>query len=611
LFACFLAACASGTLHAQQPPPPPIPTPRPAAAPDTAPADSASRATRAGKARTDTLKTPTARPYTPRSTEIGANRWHWNKDQLFASGALTLGELLAIIPGVTLLSTGFILAPQVAAWYGDVGHVRIYVDGIEIDPIGVRNGGVSDLAMQPVWALEDVLAERSAGELRVHLRTYRVERTTPMTRTDVLTGSENINLYRGYFGKRQFNGAVLQFAGQQFSTVSNGGLDGDALGAMARLGWARGSWSFDATLLRQGATRNAGTRFLATNPQLNAMPALSGSESMAYLRAAWRDPELDGPWAQVIASTLSASTTHSAPSQSGAVLPVTPGTATDSVDTTAVRSQYVLAAGITRWGLRLSTTDRIRSIGGKAHVSPGARAEFDSRLLTLSAFGEQGVDSTTRTDLLARFTPLSWFNVGGSVSRAAPKNAALGPVFAASRLEAALKWRDRWVSAGVVTRSASRLAAPVELDTALRAVNAPAATGTTFSLRGPVALGWALDVDVVNWDAAGPYRPQTQARTRLWFESSFLGRFPRGNFHVLAAGTYDYRSTTPVPLGTNPVGQSAGAAGVYSTLLEIRIGSAVISWQNRNMVGLPYETFPGYIMPRLTNVYGLRWNFWN
>ena len=605
---CFVAACASGNLVAQQPPPPPAP--RPAVA-DSTPADSASRAARAAKARADTIKTPTAKPYTPHSAEIGANRWHWNKDQLFASGALTLGELLALIPGVTLLSTGFILAPQVAAWYGDVGHVRIYVDGIELDPIGVRNGGVSDLAMQPVWALEDVAAERSAGELRVHLRTFRVERTTPMTRTDVLTGSENINLYRGYFGKRQDNGAVLQFAGQQFSTLSRGGLDGDALGAMARVGWARGNWSIDATLLRQGATRNAGARFLATNPQLNAMPPLSGSESMAYIRAAWRDPEVDGPWLQAMAATLSASTTHSVSNQSG-VLPVSSGTAAiDSVDTTAVRSQYVLAGGITRSGLRLSTTDRIRSIGGKAYLSPGVRAEFESRLLTLSAFGERGVDSTTRTDLVARFGPFSWFNVGGSISRAAPKNGSLGAAVTASRLEAGLRWHDRWLTAGVVTRSASRLVAPIELDTAQRAVDAPAATGTSVSVRGPIALGWVLDVDLVNWDAPGPYRPQTQARTRLSFESSFLGRFPRGNFHLLAAGTYDYRSTTPVPLGTNPAGQFAAAAGVYSTLLEIRIGSAVISWQNRNIVGLPYETFPGYIMPRLTNVYGLRWDFWN
>ncbi|MFI5245995.1 MAG: Plug domain-containing protein, partial [Gemmatimonadales bacterium] len=118
----------------------------------------------------DTIKTPIARPYTPRSTEIGANGWHWDRDQMFASGAMTLSDLLASVPGVTLMTTGFLLAPQVAAYYGDPGRVRIYLDGVELDPLNPRNGGIPDLAMVPLWALEDVKAERAAGELRVHLR---------------------------------------------------------------------------------------------------------------------------------------------------------------------------------------------------------------------------------------------------------------------------------------------------------------------------------------------------------------------------------------------------------------------------------------------------------
>jgi hypothetical protein len=581
----------------------------PPAADSLAP-DSAARAARPVKVQRDTIKTPTARPYVPRSAEIGSNRWHWTKDEIFASGALTLGELLAAVPGVTLLSTGFILAPQAIAYYGDPGHVRIFVDGVELDAVNVRNGGITDFTVPPFWALEDVVAERGAGELRVHLRSWRVERTTPYTRADVLTGSENLNLYRGLFGKRLDNGGVLQFAGQQFSTISRGGLDGDALGAMGRVGWARGSWSVDGTLLRKGSTRNAGARFLTSTPQLNVMPPFKGSESVAYLRAAWRDPESDGPWAQLIAATLSAAEDNKPSSQSGGVVPVTtPG---DSVDTTASRSQYVLAAGLTRWGVRLSSSNRIRSIRGKSYFSPGARAEFNTRLLMVSAFAERGVDSTTRTDALARFAPFSWLNVGAALSRTAPKDASLGPATVDSRLEAGLRWRDRWVTAGIVTRSARRLAPPIELDTALRAVDAPATTGTVVSFRGPLALGWSLETDFMSWDAAGSYRPQTQARTRLWFESSFLDKFPRGTFHVLASGTLDYRTTTLVPLGTDPYGQSAGPSSIYSTLLEIRIGTAVISWQARNIMGsIIYETYPGYVMPIRTNIYGLRWEFWN
>jgi hypothetical protein len=355
-------------------------------------------------------------------------------------------------------------------------------------------------------------------------------------------------------------------------------------------------------------TRAVGTRYRLAVPQVNALPPFKGSEALAYLRAAWRDPEANGPWAQLIASTTSAGE-NGRSSTSGTTVPTT--TTADTADTTASRAQYVVAAGITRWGLRLSTTNRLRSIGGKSHVSPGARVEYASRLLTVSAFGERAVDSTTRTDVQARLAPFSWVNFGASFSRSAPRTVAIGVPFTASRFEGGLKWHDRWVSGGVVTRGATVLAPPVELDTTLRAVATPQVTGTFAAFHGPLLAGWQLDADFTSWNSAGAYRPQTQTRTRLYFESSFLGRFKPGVFHLLASATHEYRSTTYVPLGTNPVGQSTKGASAISTLLEIRIASAVISWQYRNATGTPYETYPGYLMPRLVSVYGVRWEFWN
>jgi hypothetical protein len=53
------------------------------------------------------------------------------------------------------------------------------------------------------------------------------------------------------------------------------------------------------------------------------------------------------------------------------------------------------------------------------------------------------------------------------------------------------------------------------------------------------------------------------------------------------------------------------AARVYSTLLEVRIKSATIAWEFRNPDGARYETVPGYQMPRLINLYGVRWRFTN
>lgn len=576
-----------------------------------APIDSAIADSLRKKPPRDTIKTPTARPYTPRSTEVGANGSHWTRDEMFESGAFTLGELLSRVPGVTMFQTGFILAPQVAGFYGDPARLRLFVDGVEMDAINPRNGGVSDLAMTPLWLLEDVQVERTASEMRVHMRTWRVQNTTASTRADIMTGSENLNLYRGWYGKRFDNGAVLQLGGQQHSTVSQGGMDGDALGGFFRVGWARGDWDVDGTFIRQGANRNPGARFLQTTPVRDAMPPFRGNEGLSYLRLAWRDPQVDGPWMQFIAAALSANKTTNSSASATSLGSTTTAAAADSVDTLTFRAQYTLAAGITRWGVRLSTTNRLRSVRGKAIFAPGARAEYDWRKFNFSAYAEQGVDSTLRTDANVRMVPFSWLNIGAAISRTAPKNLASGLSYTGTRLEGALHWRDRWISAGLVSEGARTLAPPIELDTVLRTVSTAAATGTIFGLRGPLGRGWQLDMNVIHWNAAGPYRPQTQTRTRVFFESGFLGRFPRNNFHLLVSGTHEYRSTTYVPLGVNPIGQTTPGSSVISTLLEIRIASAVISWQYRNVVGTIYETYPGYVMPRLTNIYGVRWEFWN
>jgi hypothetical protein len=48
-----------------------------------------------------------------------------------------------------------------------------------------------------------------------------------------------------------------------------------------------------------------------------------------------------------------------------------------------------------------------------------------------------------------------------------------------------------------------------------------------------------------------------------------------------------------------------------STLLQVRILTAEIFWNFRNILGERYSQIPGYRLPRLTNIYGVRWEFWN
>jgi len=181
------------------------------------------------RVKIDSIKAPIGRFADPLTYEVGP-QYEWNRAQLFATGALTLVDLLDRIPGITTFRSGWLATPQTATFNGDFRRVRLFYDGIEIDNLDNTTGGVIDLSTIQIWTLEHLSIERSASEVRIYMRTWRVDNTDPSTRVDVATGNEDTNLYRGFYGKRYNNGGVLQLAGQQYGVAStrNAG-SGDAL----------------------------------------------------------------------------------------------------------------------------------------------------------------------------------------------------------------------------------------------------------------------------------------------------------------------------------------------------------------------------------------------
>jgi hypothetical protein len=554
----------------------------------------------------DTIKTALAAAHVPApiGARIGPQRW--NREALFAAGALTLGELIAQVPGATLMTGGFILAPTLVAWHGDPGAVRLIIDGIERDDLDPRNGGVTDFAQVPLWVFEEISLEETAGELRVHARTWRVDRTTASTRTDVLTGSENLNLFRGFFGKRSASGVAIQLAAQQVSTTSAEGMDGDGLGAFARLGWAAGNWSFDATGIRQGINRTPGNRNRLQGTFVNdAVPALRGSSSLGYLRAAWRQPDATGLWAQVTAASTVFKETDPASSSSISV----PAISSDSGDTTASQAQYVASAGFNTGGLRLTGHMRGVSRAGGFEFVPLARAEYAMRQLLVAGSVGRRAGGAATWDARAQIAPFTWLRASATAGMT-PPSASTTSRFSSSA-DVAVNLFGAWASVGARRVGPGSVLAPVEIDSTAAGAELIEATALAASVNAPIWRGWHAQTDVTIWSAAESFRPQRQARSRLWFESNFLKQFPNGNFHVLAALNHDYRSQFYVPKAGDTAGQSTPAFSVFGTLLEIRISNAVISWDYRNMAGFNFETYPGYLMPRITNVYGIRWQFWN
>lgn len=559
----------------------------------------------------DTIKPALAHSELP--TDVGiARKYYWNRDSLFATGAVTLADLLERVPGLTMFHAGWISAPAMPAYMGDFQRVRVFLDGFEIRALDPRAHGVLDLTQVNLWSAEDALIEETADEVRVYLRTWRVRATTPVTRTDVSTGDQQTNLYRGFFGKRYDNSLALQFGAQQFGTTPSPafGASSDQLGLIARVGWASPRWSVDAFATRSSRHRGV----IIDDTGADSIPSQDSKRTDAYLRFGHGDPDTSALWGQamLVASKFDYTgvRTFNVPD---------PKTALDSIhafsslDTSVYRSQYVATVGTVRGPLRVSAAERLFLGGGRTISAPSVRASFTLSRLAVSAFGEgQGPDSLAHADVRASFTPLSFVGVFASAGRTTDdrvKDSSFTETYL--RGEAGIRIKKLWLLGGLLRRDSVRLTAPVGFDTTLAAPGETKATGVTAAIRGQLWRFVNADVWAVKWnDSLGFYRPRYQTRSELFVRTNLLKRFPTGDFGLMFSAIHEYRSGVRFPLRDNSVVSVPGYRTV-GTLLEIRILSATVSWQFRNVLGERYAQVPFFVMPRQTNFYGVRWEFLN
>ncbi len=550
----------------------------------------------------ESLQSPLARGEMPGIEHV----FWWSRDAIFQSGAQTLAELLEVIPGVTSFRSGGLSSPAVIAYLGDITRLRVFYDGIEMAPLDPRTGGVFDLVEIPLWTAEEVRVERAAGELRIHMRSWRTQATTPVSRVDVYTGDENSNLYRGFFGRRFRNGAAMQVGAQQYSTSSRGsGGGGDELTLLARAGWARGPWSADAFVARGRRARESQAR--TANPN-DGIPALDGRRTDAYVRAGYGDPDR-GTWAQLIAGSMAFQETTP---NSGAPPPIDSTAPIPSPDTLRSRAQYVATAGTIIAGFRVSAANRVQVFNRHTFMGQSARIGFDRPRVAFSAFGERAPqDSTTRADITGRINLTRAIWVGGSAAQrwddADRTNAA--DLFA-YRAEAGVRIRRLAISGGILGRDSTLLVPATVFNTDAAAATDGAAVGSFVALNGGLWRDINVQAHGVMWDTEGPYRPRYQSRVQLYLATRWLSRFPSGNFGFLASGIHDYRSSTCFLEAAGACESTAGT-GIISTLVEVRILNAVLSWKFVNTQLAVYERVPGFRMARGSQLYGVRWEFTN
>lgn len=567
------------------------------------PADSArTDSTRAAPVVRDSLKSPFGVSEAP-GAPVQGRVMRWNRDELFQGGATNIAELIEHVPGARVLRTGLMLSPQVVLWNGEPARVRLFLDGVELDAMDTRAGRAQDLSRVPIWTLEEVTAEPTPGELRVHMRSWRVARTAPETRVDVLTGDNETNLYRGFYGRRFQSGAGLQAGFEQLNTASpTSGGDGDGLALFARLGWTRNALSIDAMAQRVTENRNATLRL----DQPGSVPAFKGGTGLSYVRVAVGSPGVTARWAQLVLArtSLSEQSPHSAPGGAFGEVPA------DTVDSSAARTQIVLAGGTTIWGIRGSATARYRSVGGKSFLTPSVRGDWASRRLGAQAFVERDpLDSLLRADVVLRLSITSRLSAAASASKRDPISGSKVPSseHAALDLTATL---GRWTFVvGAASRGRDTLVAPTVFQRDITDTVMGSAIGKTFALTGPVYRELIFDLRGAFYDQAGPYRPQNEIHAKLGIDTEWRSRFPHGDLTIRASVAYDHIGGVLIPFADGST--ALIAASPISTILEVRIKSATLNWQFRNLLGTVYETVPGYPMPTRVNLYGIRWNFLN
>ena len=614
-----------------------IPVPVPA---DTVPLDSAQRRrilaidTAAARRAADTIKAPLGRPSLPPSLAIG-ERYRWNREELFATGAATVAELLERIPGVTSFRTGWISTPAVATYLGD-GRVRAFYDGIELDILDDRVGGVPDLVEVQLWTLEELVIERAPGEIRVHMTSWRVDRTPASTRTDIATGDEDTNLYRGYYGRRFSHGEALQIGAQQYSTESaRSTAGGDQLSLLARVGWARGAWHTDAFLLRSARNRSSQATFVGDS----TLSGLDATRTDAYLRAGYGQPDR-GLWAQLIAASQAfvGSTLGEDNATAGSdvfdeeELAARRGTPVRNIAPRRSRAQYVAAGGVTLGGLQLGVTGRMRVFQGQHLLSPSARLAYDRGWLQLVLNAERrrgdsvetnrragirlgdSIRTTDVADASILLKPVPWIALGGGAGlRRSEGGRNPEDETRFLRAEGAIRLRGLWLGGGFLERDEALLPALLVYNDRFAEVREPRTRGTFGVMRG--RLWRAINADIVGivWDTDSiSYRPRYQVRGEIFARTEWRRRFPTGNFGLLASVRQDYRSRTRFPVvGDTVAAVTAEQSHIWSSKLEVRIVNAVIFWHYNNFMGERYQLVPDFQMPGQVNLYGVRWQFWN
>ena len=156
--------------------------------------------------------------------ELAANApgvmYRWTNAEILNSGALTIGDLLEILPEPDPIRAGFLEGPQTSVFGGSgpAGY-RMGVDGYLFVPFG---GASVDQHRLDLVSQEGLVMVREPGGVRLVAEPYRNRKRDPYSRIEAGTGDRNSNLLRGLLSAR-LKSALFGFG---FDRVDTNGILG-------------------------------------------------------------------------------------------------------------------------------------------------------------------------------------------------------------------------------------------------------------------------------------------------------------------------------------------------------------------------------------------------
>lgn len=550
------------------------------------------------------------------SSGFATGVWTWDHAAILAAGALTLGELVAEVPGLLVLLGGDYGTPIGLSAFGTGGGgVRVLRDGFEVFPL---DGGMADLQRVGLVGVARVRLERTGGETVIELTDHRYDDGRPFSLVEAGTGQLDTNAFRGMFADPTALGGSVALGLERVDTRGYGSAEGgNRTGGWFRYQLHRGGrmglaldWrrmgSETQVLDYAGSVRRTDA---ALRARLEIVPGLSVE---AYAGRSTHSVDDGSPEHAFEGGSRAQQGLRIAAARAGLWAK---GALRRYPDDDLPTRRADVSIGFERAGAGASARVAHADWAGEAVSSYGASgwiAPFSA--LTLFGSFESGAYA-------ARSGPPMDVALEPTPPAASPPPAPPGPTYAVAertvlRAGAQVSYQGAALAlAGLRSESDLVLPLGLELDRGAPAVGGSQRTGAEVWASLPTRWrSLRLEGSYQVWDGAAPYLPRQIYRGALLFRRTYLesGNFElwwtlgvRGHdpMQVLVPGT---SAGDPGGLATVPFYQS-WYGRIQARILTVRLW---LGWENftvrRNL-----QHVPGRILPITRSFFGLQWDLWN